>query len=164
MNDDILLKCYIFELQYNKWILFKINKFLLLLVTGSLNARQSPDTKGDSTIHWMSWQEAIEANQKAPRKIAIDLFTEWCVWCKEWMRQHLLTPPSLLMSISISMPLNLTQNKKDSIVFNDHTFHYIPNGRRVIMNWPTHSLTDNWVTPPWCTWHQNGEDHDFTRI
>jgi thioredoxin-related protein len=35
-----------------------------------------------SKINWMSFEEAIEANENEPRKILIDVYTDWCGWCK----------------------------------------------------------------------------------
>ncbi|MFM8432206.1 MAG: thioredoxin family protein [Bacteroidota bacterium] len=37
---------------------------------------------GDTGIKWMTWKEALEANKKEPRKIFVDMYTDWCGWCK----------------------------------------------------------------------------------
>jgi len=34
-------------------------------------------------IDWISFQEAIEKNKKEPRKIIVDVYTDWCGWCKK---------------------------------------------------------------------------------
>ena len=36
-------------------------------------------------IHWMSMDEAIAANAKAPKKFMIDVYTSWCGPCKMMM-------------------------------------------------------------------------------
>jgi thioredoxin-related protein len=33
-------------------------------------------------VKWYTIQEAIELNKKEPRKIMIDVYTDWCGWCK----------------------------------------------------------------------------------
>ncbi len=33
-------------------------------------------------IKWISMQEAIDKNKTEPRKIIVDVYTEWCGWCK----------------------------------------------------------------------------------
>ncbi len=38
--------------------------------------------KAQETIKWMSIQEAEELNKTAPRKYFIDVYTDWCGWCK----------------------------------------------------------------------------------
>ncbi|MGE0078700.1 MAG: thioredoxin family protein [Bacteroidales bacterium] len=35
-----------------------------------------------SLIKWYSLQEALELNAKQPKKIFIDVYTDWCGWCK----------------------------------------------------------------------------------
>lgn len=37
----------------------------------------------DAKVKWYSFQEAIELNKKEPRKIFIDVYTDWCGWCKK---------------------------------------------------------------------------------
>lgn len=39
-------------------------------------------TEGDGLIHWMTMEEALAAQKKAPRKIMIDVYTQWCGPCK----------------------------------------------------------------------------------
>ncbi len=40
-------------------------------------------TDKHSGIKWMTMEEALAANKKHPRKIVIDVYTEWCGWCKK---------------------------------------------------------------------------------
>ena len=37
------------------------------------------------SIHWMSLEEAVEAQQTEPRKIMMDVYTKWCGPCKMMM-------------------------------------------------------------------------------
>jgi thioredoxin-related protein len=34
-------------------------------------------------IDWMTIEEAEQANKKEPRKIFVDVYTNWCGWCKK---------------------------------------------------------------------------------
>lgn len=34
-------------------------------------------------INWMSFEEALALNEKEPKLIFVDVFTEWCGWCKK---------------------------------------------------------------------------------
>ncbi len=34
-------------------------------------------------VKWYSFEEAVELNKKEQRKIFIDVYTDWCGWCKK---------------------------------------------------------------------------------
>jgi thioredoxin-related protein len=34
-------------------------------------------------IKWMKFEEAIAANAKDPKMILVDVYTDWCGWCKK---------------------------------------------------------------------------------
>jgi len=51
---------------------------LLILATG-LNAQSQTEA---SKVKWYTFEEAIKLNEKNPKKIFIDVFTDWCGWCK----------------------------------------------------------------------------------
>lgn len=40
--------------------------------------------KGDkAAIKWMSFEQMLEASKKEKRKVFIDVYTDWCGWCKK---------------------------------------------------------------------------------
>lgn len=47
----------------------------LLLITYTIS--------GQNKIKWLSWEEAIEKSKKEKRKIFVDIYTDWCGWCKK---------------------------------------------------------------------------------
>ena len=38
------------------------------------------------TLKWYTWEEAAELNKTTPKKIFVDVYTDWCGWCKEMDR------------------------------------------------------------------------------
>ena len=38
-----------------------------------------------ASINWMSFEEALVAQQESPRKIMMDVYTQWCGPCKMMM-------------------------------------------------------------------------------
>jgi len=47
----------------------------LILIAFSAKAQES-------SIKWMTIEEALSASEKYPKKIIIDIYTDWCGWCK----------------------------------------------------------------------------------
>jgi thioredoxin-related protein len=37
----------------------------------------------ENSIKWLSYDEAVKLNAKKPRKIFVDVYTDWCGWCKQ---------------------------------------------------------------------------------
>ena len=37
----------------------------------------------ESKIKWISIEEAEKLNKENPKKIMIDVYTDWCGWCKK---------------------------------------------------------------------------------
>lgn len=46
-------------------------------------------------INWISLEEAFAKTQQEPRKILIDVYTDWCGWCKV-MDQKTFTDPQVV--------------------------------------------------------------------
>ena len=49
---------------------------IIVLIVGSASTQAQE-------INWMSFEEAIDAQQKNPKKIIMDTYTAWCGWCKK---------------------------------------------------------------------------------
>lgn len=49
--------------------------FAFVLLSFTTNAQDT------SSIKWYTLQEALELNSKQPKKIFIDVYTDWCGWC-----------------------------------------------------------------------------------
>ena len=55
-----------------------------------------PNTvQGQESIQWMKFEEAIAANAKNPKMILVDVYTDWCGWCKK-MDKDTFTDPRVI--------------------------------------------------------------------
>lgn len=46
-------------------------------------------------INWMTWEQAMTAMEKSPKKVFIDVYTDWCGWCKR-MDAGTFTDPAVI--------------------------------------------------------------------
>ena len=82
-------------------------------------------------VEWLSWEEAIERQQTEPRKLLVDVYTDWCGWCKE-MDKKVFSKPDIAEHISENFyAVKLNAEQTEDITFDGHVFKYDPtNGRR----------------------------------
>ena len=73
-------------------------------------------------IHWMSWNEAIAANKKEPKKIFIDVYTDWCGWCRKMDASTFRNDVIANIIKKDYYAVKLNAEMKDTIQFQNHTF------------------------------------------
>lgn len=59
---------------------------LFLLVAAAISAAfciQKTPPAIEGGVKWLTWNEAMELQKTAPKKIMIDVYTDWCGWCKK---------------------------------------------------------------------------------
>lgn len=56
--------------------------FLSILISSFTLTVFSQDKNKEAKIEWMSFEEAVEANSENQKKFFIDVYTDWCGWCK----------------------------------------------------------------------------------
>jgi thioredoxin-related protein len=105
--------------------------YILALFSAFLNLAE-PDAKVSEaeTIEWMTIEEAQLAQQKEPRKIFIDVYTDWCGWCKRMDKATFQNAEIAAYMNTNYYNVKFNAEQKDSIVFNGQTFKYVAQGRR----------------------------------
>lgn len=81
-------------------------------------------TPQSSKTPWLTLNEAIALHKKKPKKILIDVYTDWCGWCKK-MDKYTYTDSIIIDQLNKDYYLvKFNAEGKDSIQFRDHTFHF----------------------------------------
>lgn len=93
----------------------------MLLVVESFTFQSEP-VLSESKINWLTFQEAVELNKKNPKKIFIDVYTDWCGWCKVMDAKTFSNPTVIKHMNKYFYAVKLNAEMKDTIVFNNHTF------------------------------------------
>lgn len=55
--------------------------------------------KAQEQIQWMKFEEAIAANAQNPKMLLVDVYTDWCGWCKK-MDKETFTDPKVIQYIN----------------------------------------------------------------
>lgn len=82
-------------------------------------------------IKWVSIEEAAELASQDGKKIMVDLYTDWCGWCKR-MDRDTYTNASIIQYINENYhAVKLNAEQKEDITVGGITYKYLPNvGRR----------------------------------
>ncbi|MGC4022079.1 MAG: DUF255 domain-containing protein [Cyclobacteriaceae bacterium] len=99
---------------------------LALLLVVKVNA-QDEHLKG-SSVKWMTFEEAVEKSKTEKRKIFIDVYTDWCGWCKVMDKQTFPDPEIAKLLNEKFYPVKLDAEQTNDIVFRGTTFKFIPSG------------------------------------
>jgi thioredoxin-related protein len=51
-------------------------------VKATVNKPSAITVKESQEIHWLTWAQATEKMAVEPRKVYVDVYTDWCGWCK----------------------------------------------------------------------------------
>lgn len=95
-------------------------------------AAASVKSYDNSKIEWYTIEEAYEASQAAPKKLFIDMYTDWCGWCKVMDRQT-FTDSEVIQHINQNYyPVKFNAEQKEDIVWKGKTYNFLPYGRRGI--------------------------------
>jgi thioredoxin-related protein len=101
--------------------------FILLLITlasADLKAQNS------TTVNWMTIEEAETLRQKEPRKIMIDVYTDWCGWCKKMDKTTFHNAKIVEYVNQHYYAVKMDGEHKGTINLGGREFNYVKEGKR----------------------------------
>jgi thioredoxin-related protein len=100
----------------------------ILVLAGTYLASSQVSSPGK--IRWYTIEEAEKLSKTAPRKVMVDVYTEWCGWCKK-MDSETFSHPVIADYINRHYyPVKLNAESRESIIFRGQTFKFVENGSR----------------------------------
>lgn len=91
-------------------------------------------------INWMTLEEALEKSKTEKRKIFIDVYTDWCGWCKR-MNDSTFADPFVAQYLNDHYyPVKFNAEYQQDIVFKDKVYRFKRNGARGY-----HELAAEWL-------------------
>jgi thioredoxin-related protein len=112
----------------------------LLKKTGATPKSNSLQAKGvtprsvkpahvSAVIKWHTWEEVQELNKKEKRKILVDVYTEWCGWCKK-MDANTFSNPALARYLNENFYLvKLNAEQKEALSYKDKEYGFVKTAR-----------------------------------
>ena len=86
----------------------------------------------NTAIQWYSMEEALAAHQQAPKKLFIDVYTDWCGWCKV-MDKKTFSQPEVISYLNENFyPVKLDAEQHGAIRYKGKDYQYVKAGRRGI--------------------------------
>jgi len=105
---------------------YKFAGFILLFFFTTLLSQ----AQSDDSIKWLTWEEAVAAHEKKPKKIFIDVYTDWCGWCKKMDATTFKDAQVVDLMNSHFYAVKLDAEMKRDVSFKGDTYSFVKNGRR----------------------------------
>ena len=109
--------------------------FLLLIsvvYASSTGQTDNPEPPAEDGIHWYTLEEALELQEKNPKKLFIDFYTDWCGWCKV-MDSKTFTQDEVIDHLNASYyAVKFDAEQKEAVTFRGQTYEFHASGRRGI--------------------------------
>lgn len=97
---------------------------ICLLTTFNANAQSEK-------INWMSFEEAVKLNETAPKKILIDVYTDWCGWCTKMDQTTFIDKDVVTYMNENYYAVKFNAEQAEPIEFKGYTFtNPNPNGTK----------------------------------
>lgn len=81
-------------------------------------------------INWMSLEQALEKSKTEKKKIFVDLYTDWCGWCKHMDSTTFVDARVARYLNEHYYPVKFNAEQDKDIVFKDKTYKFKKNGSR----------------------------------
>lgn len=83
-------------------------------------------------IQWMSIEEAyaLTLTEESPKKIFIDVYTDWCGWCKRMDQATFQNPEVVKYMNEHYYNVKFDAEQREDVEILGNTFKFVENGRR----------------------------------
>jgi thioredoxin-related protein len=99
---------------------------LLLMTSGTI---ERPEMVPEGPVKWMTFEEALKKSKTAKRPVFVDVYTDWCGWCKVMDKNTFSDPEVAKLLNEKFYAVKFNGEQKEDIVFDGTTFKFVPSGR-----------------------------------
>ncbi len=103
---------------------FVLSAFAFTIIAfGTLSFR----TADPEPLKWYTWEEAVALNKVTPKKMMVDVYTDWCGWCKKMDKGAFVDPEVAAYIAANFYPVKFNAEQRTEIKFNEETFGFVAN-------------------------------------
>lgn len=107
---------------------------VLIMLAGYAQAQITASTKAvpaeGGLVKWYTFEQALEKNKTEKRTLFIDVYTDWCGWCKVMDKNTFNEPQVAKLLNEKFYPVKFNAEQTEDIVFNGTTFKFVPYGNK----------------------------------
>jgi len=86
-------------------------------------------TEDNKEIHWLTWDEAQVKMKHMPKKVWVDVYTDWCGWCKRMDATTFKNPELIKYMNENYYAIKFNAEKDDNIRFLGKVYKLEPQNR-----------------------------------
>jgi thioredoxin-related protein len=102
---------------------------LSVLIAGCSVGFLSFDTVPEGAVQWLTFEQAVEKSKKEKRPVFIDVYTDWCGWCKV-MDKNTFSEPQVAKILNEKFyAVKFNAEQREDVVFGNTTFKFVESGR-----------------------------------
>jgi len=103
-----------------------MQKLMLVILSALVLSFSTADRPAPASekLKWMTLAEAREAMTKEKKPVLIDLYTDWCGWCKVMDKKTYTNPKVIAYLQEHFYPVKLNAETKESLSWNEKTYNF----------------------------------------
>ncbi|HND89971.1 MAG TPA: DUF255 domain-containing protein [Saprospiraceae bacterium] len=99
--------------------------------------RKAPEA---GKVNWMTLEQALEKSKTEKRKIFVDVYTDWCGWCKRMDSTTFVNPAVATYLNEHYYPVKFNAEQQQDVTLNGKTYKFKKSGSRGY-----HELAAEWL-------------------
>lgn len=102
---------------------------ILLSLSVLLLTSSAVTIENEGLVQWMTLEEALQKSKTEKRPVFIDVYTDWCGWCKVMDKNTFNDPKVSKLLNEKFYPVKFNGEQKEDVVFHGTTYKFVASGR-----------------------------------